>query len=138
MGNKGVIIKELQTTAHVYADIAKMIEPENICFVIDQDFLEMYPPFVQAIRDANEWASVESTNGDNVGNFYSSTGLELTKSQTISLLQDYDGFHVTNNNYTNPNGLFTYNQQHFSCGFVYQSSIINSAYHLKRLMRFID
>lgn len=113
-------IPELQTASDSESYIARMIEREDICFEIDQAFLDRYPPFVQALKEADEIADMRSDSSD--GNYYASIDVGLTKSHMISLVTENDAFVETAGSDTIANGLFTYSGRNFRCGVNYHEN----------------
>ncbi len=116
---------ELQSSGRVYADITRMIKPENICSTFDAAILEEYPPILRGLEDADDSAEDDISIGSHYGNYYTGVGLYLDMTDMVSLLRKYEGFNETAGKYTTPNNLFTYHQQYFNCGFAYQEKYYN-------------
>ena len=116
-------IKELQGAPRTYAEIARTIEPENnICFIVDQQFLDKYPDFRDSINEADYWAEIDiKTNSSYGGNYYSGVGLDLNRAEILSLANAYHRvFDQTIHSANTPDGRFTHKSRNFDCGFVYQ------------------
>ncbi len=115
-------MKELQAATRVNAGISRMIEPENICFTIDQKFLDKYPAFGDSIDEADYWAEIDIKTNSSYGNYYSGVGLYLDKNEALSLVGTYhaDFFNQTIHSLNTPDGRFTHQYKRFSCGFVYE------------------
>jgi hypothetical protein len=114
-------MKELQAAPRVDASISRMIEPENICFTVDKEFLDKYPTFRNGIGEADHWAEIDIQTNSSYGNYYSGVGLYLNRNEALSLVSTYhSNFNQTIHSQNTPDGRFTHEYKKFSCGFVYE------------------
>jgi hypothetical protein len=122
---KQMLIQELQTATRANAGVSRMIEPDNICFTVDQRILDKYPSLADSIKQADTWAQIDIKTDSRYGNYYSGVGLNLNKTQMLSLISEYNGFNQTVYEYTTPDNLFTNQDRHFTCGFTYHQKYYN-------------
>jgi len=119
---KDMQMKDLQAAPRVYASISRMIEPENICFTIDKEFLDKYSTFPSSIDEADYWAEIYIQTDRSYGNYYSGVGLHLNRNEALSLLSTYhsDFDRTVHSKNSSPDGRFTHESDRFSCGFAYE------------------
>jgi hypothetical protein len=114
-------IEQLQTATRADAGISRMTKPENICFTVDQKFLDKYPAFVESINEADYLAEIDNKTNSSYGNYYSNVALGLNKNEMLSLVSSYESsFNQATHDQNTPDGRFTHQYKNFSCGFIYQ------------------
>jgi hypothetical protein len=120
--NKEQLLKELQVE-RADAYVARMIQVDHTCFSADQ-IIDRYPSLVQAIKMADEEAGIDATTD---GNYYSGVGVDLSKTEMLSFLRNYD-FNLTTNLEQTPNRLFTHQYKHLTCGFSFSNKYYQLAF----------
>jgi hypothetical protein len=111
------LIQELQS-GRADASVSRMVEPENICFTLDDEILVTYPALARAIKEADEYAQEDIEGNNRYGNYYTGTGVDLDRSQMVSMLRTYN-FNRTVSHNPAVDRLFVYQDTSFSCGFNY-------------------
>jgi hypothetical protein len=114
---KEKLIQELQV-AKTNANLARMIKPENICFTADKETIDRFPSLAQGIEEADGRAEEDMRSNSHYGNYYMGTGVDLDKSQMLSMIRTYN-FNQTTTHDPSLNEFFTYQNRHFTCGFNY-------------------
>lgn len=114
---KEKLIQELQA-ARTNVNLARMINPENICFTLDNGTLGKYPALAQAIKEADNWADSDIRSNTQYGNYHTGTTVNLDRSQTLSLLKTYN-FNQTVSHEPAIDRFFTYQNRNLNCGFNY-------------------
>jgi hypothetical protein len=118
MSPKEKLIQELQA-ARTNANLSRMIEPENICFTLDNKTIEKYPTLAPAIKDANSWAEDNIRHNNHYGNYYTGTIVSLDRSQMLSMLRTYNFNQTVMANDPAIDKFLTYQDRNFNCGFSY-------------------
>lgn len=114
---KEKLIQELQA-ARTNVNLARMINPENICFTLDNETLDKYPALAQAIKEADKEAENGIRRNEHYGNYYAGAIVNLDRSQMLSLLRTYN-FNETVSHNPSLDIFFTYEDRDFTCGFSY-------------------
>jgi hypothetical protein len=117
MSPKEKLIQELQA-ARTNVNLARMINPENICFTLDNETLGRYPSLAQAIKEADKKAEDGIRRNEHYGNYYAGAIVNLDRSQMLSLLRTYN-FNETVSQNPSLDRFFTYEDRNFNCGFNY-------------------
>lgn len=103
--------------AEVRSSIARLVKPENICFVADDTIFSKFPTFLTAMDDADNLAAHDiSTNLPILENSYSATSASLTNNQVAELLGRYN-FNHTTSFVEDDNHRFKFKEDYFRCGF---------------------
>jgi hypothetical protein len=96
-----------------------MINPENICFTLDNETLGKYPALAQAIKEADNWAENDIRRNEHHGNYYTGTVASLDRSQMLSLLRTYNFNQTAIAHGPAIDRYFTNQDRDFNCGFNY-------------------
>ncbi len=116
---KEKLIEGLQA-ARTNVNLARMINPENICFTLDNETLGKYSPaLAQAINFADIRTEDEIRRNEHHGNYYTGTAVSLDRSQILSLLRAYNFNQTRVSHDPSTDRFFTYEDRNFSCGFNY-------------------
>jgi len=103
--------------AEVRSSMARLVKPENICFVADNTIFSKFPTILTAMDDADNLAERDiSTKFPIHENSYSATGISLTNNQVAELLGRYN-FNHTTSFVENDNHRFKFKEDYFRCGF---------------------
>jgi hypothetical protein len=126
--NKETLLLYLQS-GRADSYIARMVNPEDVCFSADQRLLDRHPSLVRAIDMADEQAGIHATTD---GNYYNGVETGLSKTEMLSFLREYN-FNLTTSLEQTPNKLFTHQNKYLTCGFSYSDKHYQLAFSFTSL-----